>query len=225
MSKRTYLLATIIFSLNTLGLPSPGDAALFQIATNTLSQLRDLKEIITQTREFNEEFERVHRVVKQKVYHADRITMWMEDLQRTSQVPVSDLDSFNYALSALKNSKRELKNLLRKSLQEKEKAEEKAKASDREAKKSKGRADKYTREIPLATSTKDATINTANTVKDIAIENALLNKKIAELKLEVQKLRATFEQQEKDRVAKELQYRERHGKIAKGVLKKRGTNE
>jgi hypothetical protein len=214
------ILLSAILITNTNAVVSSGDLALFQIASNTLSQLKDLKEIITETREFGEEFERVHSKVQQTIYKSDRLAMILEDMKRTQEIRVEDLNSFNTLLARLKTSTKSLQNELKSSYIRQKKSEKRAELSRKKENGIKNRAKKYRSEIRTSISPQQASIDTANTLKDIAAENALLNAKVESLNASLSELQLTIEKQETERIRRELLLRRSNDRIEVGVLKK-----
>jgi hypothetical protein len=199
------------------------DMWLIQIASNTLSSLRDLKEIITETREFNEQFEYVHGKVKQAVWRADRLSLWMQDLHDTSQIPVENLDTFNIALIRLKSSSREIKRLYIETMREDERAKFNLGKNQRVAKRSKMRAVKYSTEVKTQLDVKQAQIDSANTLKDIAVEMATLNNQIAELKTSVENTNSQLRRVEQEKIRKDILQQQKNKRIRNGVFVKKTT--
>jgi len=217
---KSFSVAVLFYSVQSMGVVSTGDIQLIQIASNTFQQLKDLKEILTKTREFSDEFEKVHRDVRQALHKADRAAMVMEDLKRLKKIDVNNLDSFNFALANLMASKQSLQRLLKENLQKKEETKGSKKGAEKTIESGRNRIIKLENERRQKTNVKQATIDSANSLIDVATENVRLSMEVAKLRMEMGRLTEIARKREEARLKKELLEKEKGDRIPVGVLTK-----
>lgn len=212
-------LLTIFLSNPSHSVVTPGDLALVQIASNTLTSLRSLKEILTETREFGEEFERIHSKVEQGIWRADRMALWLKDMKELKGENIKNLDDFNYVLGQLKYETTYLRTELIKLNRKHRETNLKERSHKRFSKNAKKRTLKYSSEFKGSLSPSQAQISTANNTQDIKVEISRLNQKIGELTTEVSKLTQIEQQREKERLAHVSKDKEKLGQLDRGVLR------
>jgi hypothetical protein len=213
------ILILFLFCTDLYAIITPGDAALYQIATNTLNSVRDLNEIIREQREFGDNFERIYSKVDQTVWKADRTILWAEDMKELGQVQVENLDDFNYVLAQLKDETTYLRNHLVKSYRSNQEIQKRIDQSKREEKRSLGRVVKYSSETKSSLSPQMAQVETSKNTKDLLIENARFNAKIDKLSIVVGELTKTIKNQETKQIKKNIIETKKLGRSDKGILK------
>jgi hypothetical protein len=211
----------LFISLKVFSMSSPGDIALFQIASNTLSSMRDLNELITEQREFGENFERVYSKVDQAVWKADRTAIWLQDMRDLKDVEIQNLDDFNSVLAQLKNETSYLRKKMIESYRKNKETKKKINQSRQEEKSSKRKYQRYSRDIKSSMSPQMAEIETAKNTKDLVMENALLNKKIASLSVEVGKLTSIMQKRELQSINHSILEKKKLGQFDKGVIRQK----
>ena len=201
----------------------PGDVALVQIASNTLSQLRDLKEIITETREFNEQFEAIHSRVETAIWKADRFTMWMEDIKRMSESEIENLDDFNAALWQIKSSKIELEHMWKEEVRQKKEADKLRSKLRSENSRDKMARLKYATAAKSSLTPSQAQVDTAKTNREQLIEANITNERLNRLTGLVEKMNTRESDKNKELLKERARAQEQNNQLARGVLKERFT--
>lgn len=209
-----------LFSIKTLGFVSSGDFALIQIANNTLSQMKDLKEILTETRSFGEEFERINSQVQTKTWQADRLAMYMEDLKNVQGVEIENLSDFNYALSRLKNSNSNLKRLWKELEREKKESKRLSSHSDKDYKNTVRRLQRFQNDSFGTITPANAQVETAKNTKDMLVELSRQNLELVKMKKEMAKISLELKRERQEKLERELRLREMNGFSEKGVLRR-----
>lgn len=195
-----------------------GDFTLLQIATNTLSSVRNLNEILTDQREFSENFEKIYGSINDAVWRADRVEIWLNDMKELSESDIENLDDFNYILATLKSEKHAVKASLAEAYNAYQKSLNTEKKASINKKKSLARGGKFTQEINQNSSLKEAQIQTAHNTKDLLIESTRQSSKLDQLTAEIARLNTIISSREAKKSIKEYENESRMNQLKKGVL-------
>lgn len=220
---RSSIVILLLFSMRSFAFVSTGDVALVQIASNTLSQLRDLKEIITETREFNEQFEAIHSRVETAIWKADRFTMWMEDIKRMQESEIENLDDFNAALWQIKSSKIELERMWKEEVRQKKEADRLKSKIKKENTRDKNARLRYASGAKSSLSPSQAQVDTAKTNREQLIETNITNERLNRLTGLVEKMNTRESDKNKELLKERARAQEQNNQLARGVLKERYT--
>lgn len=193
---------------------------LIMIAQNTLDSVRNLKEIVTESREFNEEFERIYAKVDQAVYKAERTQIWLEDLNDIAKEEIKNLDDFNFVLARLKHETQDIRETLKEQYRKNEIYKKNANIKINDNKKIDKRIRKYALETKSSTSPTVAQIETSRNTKDILIESARTNKKLNEVNIELAKLNKYFNDVKTKETIRDLDEKRKLNTRSKGILNK-----
>lgn len=220
---RSSIVILLLISMRSFAFISTGDVALVQIASNTLSQLRDLKEIITETREFNEQFEAIHSRVETAIWKADRFTMWMEDIKRMQESEIENLDDFNAALWQIKSSKIELERMWKEEVRQKKEGERLKSKIKKENTRDKNARLRYASGAKSSLSPSQAQVDTAKTNREQLIETNITNERLNRLTGLVEKMNTRESEKNKELLKERARAREQNNQLARGVLKEHYT--
>ena len=220
---RSSIVILLLFSMRSFAFVSTGDVALVQIASNTLSQLRDLKEIITETREFNEQFEAIHSRVETAIWKADRFTMWMEDIKRMQESEIENLDDFNAALWQIKSSKIELERMWKEEVRQKKEADRLKSKIKKENTRDKNARLRYASGAKPSLSPSQAQVDIAKTNREHLIETNITNERLNRLTGLVEKMNTRESDKNKELLKERARAQEQNNQLARGVLKERYT--
>jgi len=212
-----FKLFLILVPLNLYAFVSD-DIALIQIASNTLSSVRELNKILTEQREFGKTFEEIYSTVDQGIWKADRTAVWLEDMKELSQSEIENIDDFNFVLAQLKDETKFLQRKLLIEFNKSKDTEKKIENAHKEEKKSKKRGLKYAVETKAKLSPQMAQVETAKNTKDLLLETNLLNKKISVLTNLIGKQTGLLQEIETRRIKQELEKRQKLGSLEKGIL-------
>lgn len=215
------LLITSSVQASTLFIPDSDSLALAHIGMNTLNSLRELNEIVTESREFGENFEMVHSKVETGIWKAERTSMWLEDVKELKTSDIENIDDFNYVLSRIKDQTAYLRRKLVEQYNKNQESKEKLSSSQREERRSEKRFLMYSSEAKASMTPQRAQVETAKNTKDLVIENARLNTKIDKLSVEMSKLTILMQEREERRLKRELRERSDMNRLDKGVLTQR----
>ena len=219
-----YTFLMIMFALFMIkcvhGFIGPSNLTAIQIATNTLNSVRELKGILTEQREFNEEFERLYDDVNSQIYKADRTALWLEDIQSIKGMDAENLDDFNMIISRLKNESNDLRAAMLEAYRAREEAKASKDYSKRERRKSHKRLSMYSSELKGKMSPTRAQVETAKNTKDTTVEIARLNAKTDNLSAQVSQLVIDAQNKEARRTNELLKRKKGYGQLKKGVLTK-----
>jgi acetyl/propionyl-CoA carboxylase alpha subunit len=182
----------------------PGDIALIEVAMNTLNSVRELNQIVTEQREFNDNFERVYQKVDQGIWKADRTALWLEDIKSLKETKVENIKDFNSVLRRIKDETEFVRRKLVIQYNLRQETQQTLEGSNNDRKKDRKRIAQYSSEANSKLSPDAAQLETARNTKDILIENARLNSKIGTMNREISKLSLTVQTQEQRFLAKKL---------------------
>ena len=219
-SKRYFLLISILFSTSSFCV-GPGDIALIEVAMNTLNSVRELNHIVTEQREFNENFERVYEKVDQGIWKADRTALWLEDIKSLKETKVENMSDFNSILRRLKDETREVRSKLVEQHKQNEETKKSLNNSDKERKRDIKRIAKYSSESKSTMTPHAAQIETARNTKDLLVENARLNSKMTAMNKELSKLSLIAQDQNKRYLLRKIKNNKSLRVNSKGILTKR----
>lgn len=197
---------------------SPADFAIVQTAANTFQSLRTLNEIITESREFSENFERVYAKVDNAIWKADRIVMWMEDIKALKDIDIKNIDDFNYVLAKLKNEAQYLRKKVLEIHNDQIKNNNQKTGLISDKKRILERAKKYRSETKGSMSPSVAQVETAKNTKDLLVENAKTNASLKDLNIQIATLLKYNQKKEQEEIAKKLSNKEKMRTKKKGVL-------
>lgn len=208
----------LLLLMSNQGMAVTDSFQLLAIASNTLGSLTALEELVTDQAKYMDKFNEIHAEVEEKVWRADRILRWAEDIKNASGREINDLDDLNSVLARIKNKSRNIKKALLK--------------ADREVRQSEANIDHHKKEKRLATNklvkmsaegkpdynTTTANIETAKNTQDIKFEMALISKKLSELNESLSKVVHDMKEEREIEKSKQLEVNLRQSKINEGLL-------
>lgn len=205
------------FSISSYAVLS--NVQMYAVAQNTLNTVRGLKELLTESREFSEEFEHVHRRVNQSVWEADRTALWLEDMHNLSTSKNDNADEFISTLSDVKKNLIEIKGTLARYSKDHSKTKQKKKLIDAHDNNAKQRSSKYISDLKSNLSSSDAQREIYKLNADILLEINQLNQQqaiandLARQNLQLQR------DIEIEKLKQEIRSKKRSRRLSKGVLR------
>jgi len=109
---------TALFSLSnkshasTLFAPDSDTGLLFEIVTNTASQLNELEKLVTNAEKYTGLMEKYNQIAKDQYFRAERIHYIAQNYVDLSKRDPKDLEGLNSAISALKSETESLKAMI-----------------------------------------------------------------------------------------------------------------
>ena len=218
----------LLFSLmtNSYAVMGPGDLALFQIASSTLSSLRELNAIVTEQREFGETFENIYRKIDNAVWKADRAVIWIEDMKALKEVDIQNLNDVNHILRQIKYAYQDIAEQVIALNKANEQAKNDSAGYKKDKKNSKARMRAYSGDIGKFSSSmtpQAAQVETAKNTKDMLAVMSNLDLKMAKQNIEIAKLTKYHRDDHNQAILKKSNDRKNLRLTKKGVLSKRDT--
>jgi hypothetical protein len=111
-------LVTLFFALSnrtyasTLFAPDSDTALLFEIVTNTASQLNELEKLVTNAEKYTGLMEKYNQIARDQYFRAERIHYIAQNYVDLSKRDPKDLDGLNSAIRALKSETESLKAMI-----------------------------------------------------------------------------------------------------------------
>ncbi len=152
--------------------PDSDTALLFQLVSNSMTQINELEQLISNAQKHTETFEKYNQLAKDYYFRAERIQYIAESFVDLSKKDTKDLEELNSAIRALKSERESLQALIREYREEEANNEIQETSIAREVKKSE-------REIAFANSQVDKTvgITSTNTAQKLIAQNTSLTYK------------------------------------------------
>jgi hypothetical protein len=97
---------------STLFAPDGDTALLFQLVTNTATQINELEQLLTNAQKHTEIFEKYNQIAKDHYFRAQRINYIAQSYVELSQNDPRDLEGLNSAIRSLKSETDSLKSLI-----------------------------------------------------------------------------------------------------------------
>jgi len=113
-----FISGTLFFNLRTnsyassFWTPDSDTALLFQVVSNTASQLNELEKLVTDAEKHTELLEKYNQIAKDHYFRAERIYYIAENYVELSKRNPADLEELNSAIRALKSENESLKFLI-----------------------------------------------------------------------------------------------------------------
>lgn len=122
MSKKLFVVYLILGSMflglsnksyaSTLFAPDSDTALLFEIVTNTASQLNELEKLVTNAEKYTGLMEKYNQIARDQYFRAERIHYIAQNYIDLSKRDPRDLEGLNSAIRALKSETESLKSLI-----------------------------------------------------------------------------------------------------------------
>lgn len=207
--------------------PDSDTALLFELVTNTATQINELEQLITNAQKHTEMIERYNQIAKDHYYRSQRIHYIAESYVELSKRDPKDLENLNSAIRALKSENDSLLALIneyRKEESGNEKMEEATAQREKKAQREIAFANSQVRRTGVISSTNDAQKLTAqNTgliyksqVEMNQTNNAIVNKLSQQNKLISRQMKD--EKREELEKAKYYNLQDKQSKLARGEV-------
>lgn len=152
--------------------PDSDTALLFQLVSNSITQINELEQLVSSAQKHTETFEKYNQLAKDYYFRAERIQYIAESFVDLSKKDPQDLSELNSAIRALKSERESLQALIQEYRTEEASNEIQETATAVKVKKSQ-------REIAFANSQVDKTvgITSTNTAQKLIAQNTSLTYK------------------------------------------------
>lgn len=123
--KKLFFLAYLIFiagtvefitrpaNASTFFAPDSDTALLFNLVSNTASQLNELEKLVTNAEKYTELMEKYNQIANDQFYRAERIHYIAQNYVELSRKDPQDLETLNSAIRSLKSETESLKSLIK----------------------------------------------------------------------------------------------------------------
>jgi len=198
--------------------PIADTTMLMGIMSNTLGSLTALEELITENKKYMDKFNEIHADVEEKVWRADRVVRWADDIREAGGEDIANLDDLNNVLAKIKMRSKNIKKQLLETDREFRQAEKDSIHHKNEKHIAINKMKKISTEGKLDYNVTTANVETAKNTLDIKYELAMISKKLSELNESMSKSRELEEDREKRKIANELDSLEQQSRFKSSII-------